>query len=331
MKGIWLAAATAVMVTCMLCMVESVYAQPAGVDLDAIIFAEDFDGFEPIPFDPCLAYSQPSGFPVILPEWDPCYTSILPDYDFLDQDSRWFSKGPDYIVVGDGQSLWPADPDPCNHVLCVYQETGIEEGTSSGWYDSYAVVDVESLLEGSGKLGDRLFVSFDVFQTYQWDLCLPRGFEVVVLSDTDTKIAKLSMCPSGSAYNAVYQWLMTESVSTSPDRDIPGAPFDAPAWNHYELYFHFAEHYVSIYVGDETVERHRVDIPDKYTLDNVTGVGFGSLIYYKDRIHHAMYDNISISTNFICPAGDADGDCAVNIIDVAVLARDWLIIGEPIN
>ena len=311
MKGFALAAGAAMAIVCILLSAGSVWGTPPGADIDAVIFSENFDGFEPAPFDPALAYFFEGGdYP-----YDPNITAIMPD--FTEQDSSWSSREADYIIIGDEKYIDPNLPDPCNNALCVYKHT-----PTGGQYSGYAVKDIASILDQHGRVGDKLFVSFDAYMPFDPNGWEALGLEVSVLSRTNVEIANLLVY----SYSEGRQWLTVDNGAIEVT-DL-GADWEAPSWRHYELYIDFGASYVEVYIGEETTERVHQSIPSNYTLRDVAGVGFGSLVFYRTGwTHHQFFDNVLVSTNFVCPIGDVNDDCSVDMLDLAKMTDDWLVTG----
>ena len=311
MKRLTSAAVAAMMVVCISFSVGRAYGGPPGADIDAVIFSEDFEAFDAAPFDPGLAYFFEGGqYP-----YEPNIIAIMPD--FTEQDSSWSSREADYIIVGDEKHFDPNLPDPCNYALCVYKHT-----PTGGQYSGYAVKDIASILDQHGRVGDKLFVSFDAYMPFDPNGWEALGLEVSVLSRTNVEIANLLVY----SYSEGRQWLTVDNGAIEVT-DL-GADWEAPSWRHYELYIDFGASYVEVYIGEETTERVHQSIPSNYTLRDVAGVGFGSLVFYRTGwTHHQFFDNVLVSTNFVCPIGDVNDDCSVDMLDLAKMTDDWLVTG----
>jgi hypothetical protein len=199
----------------------------------------------------------------------------------------------------------------------VYKRT-----PTGGQYSGYAVKDIASILDQSGRVGDKLFVSFDAYMPFDPNGWEALGLEVSVLSRTNVEIANLLVF----SYSEGRQWLTVDNGAIEVT-DL-GPDWEAPSWRHYELYLDFGASYVEVYIGEETTERVHQNIPSNYALGDVAGVGFGSLVFHQTGwTHHQYFDNILVSTNFMCPVGDVNDDCSVDILDLSEMTHDWLVTG----
>ena len=264
--------------------------------LDVIVWSEGFQGF-----DPCTA--------------NPPFSGDLPG-----QDASWRNDGADATIVADERLIEdfinaysPTDPcfvpDPCNYVLAVPKTDTV------GMYAmGYAVKDFASIAASVGYFGDHLRLDFDTFRTHQPDSWWTDVMRVRLRTATQTDIVDLNMI------NVPYEYRRQLNGV-----DIPGAVWSAPEWNHYGIFINFASDLVSLYVGDEFIPRLTVPLATDYSAADITAIDFGSGLYYKaNRSHSQFFDNILLTANWICPAGDLDGDCAVGMTDLAVMASTWL-------